>query len=125
MEGGDKDKSAYSCGSCGSSLKADHLGIRCKQGHDLCQECAKMYVENILSEPESKIPPKCSFCNCELSSASVEMQMTSEQLSVYLMYMSMKQVDDNEQIVNCPFCKYFEIWSKHCTSNFFYCKKEG
>ena len=110
----------YGCGSCGDELQADHIGIRCRQGHDLCPECSKSYVQVILSEPETRIPAKCSLCNCELGSSSIERQMDSDQLAVYLMYMAMKQVNEDEKIENCPFCKYFEIWNKACTTNFFY-----
>lgn len=79
----------------------------------------------MLSGPTTKISVKCPICKLELSASSVEMQMTREQLDVYLMHMSMKHIDENDQVVNCPFWKYFEIWNKDCTSNFFYCKKEG
>ena len=63
----DKQNKQYCCDACGEDLDADHLGIRCQQSHYLCQDCSKTYVKNILSQPEAKIPPKCAFCNCELS----------------------------------------------------------
>ena len=79
----------------------------------------------MLAEPASKIPAKCSCCNCELSSASVEMQMTPEQLDIYLFYMSKSIAKETDQVARCPFCSYFEFWGKNATSNFFFCKKEG
>ena len=41
------------------------------------------------------------------------------------MYVATKQAGSDEKIESCPFCKYYEIWSKKCTSNFFYCKADG
>ena len=120
-----KDEKSFECCLCYRKLDDDHLGIRCQQDHDLCQDCSKNYIKTMLSGPTTKISVKCPICKLELSASSVEMQMTPEQLDVYLMHMSMKHIDENDQVVNCPFCNYFEIWSKLCTSNFFYCKKEG
>ena len=92
-----------SCLACGDTLKRDHLGIRCKQGHDICPDCSKDYVSNMLSDPETRIPAKCSLCNVEVSSGSVEMQLTQDQLEIYIMYLSMKEIDKSEKVVNCPF----------------------
>ena len=39
--------------------------------------------------------------------------------------MAISKLDPDKEIVRCPFCKYYEIWSKECTSNFFYCKADG
>ena len=121
----DKKNEEIKCGACYCELTADHHGIRCKQGHDLCPECAKTYVGIMLAEPDSKIPARCSCCNVELSAASVEMQMTPEQLDIYLFYMSKSIAKETDQVARCPFCSYFEFWGKNSTSNFFFCKKEG
>jgi hypothetical protein len=52
------------------------------------------------------------------------MHMDDAQQLVYLMYRAMKDVDKTkEAVVNCPYCKYFEIWDKDNSSNFFYCKE--
>ena len=123
---GDKKNENVACLSCGEELTRQHNGIKCSQGHDLCPDCAKTYVEHILSDPEAKIPAKCSLCNVELNSVQVEMQMQSEQLEIYLMYKAMKEVDPKiDTVMSCPFCKYFEIWAKENTANYFYCKKDG
>ena len=123
----ESSNAVVNCLACGEGLvRRDHLGIRCGQGHDLCPECSKVYVANMLSDPETKIPARCSFWNLELNSIQVEMQMDDAQREIYIMYRAMKEVDTTvDKVVNCPFCNYFEIWLKLCTSNFFYCKRES
>ena len=52
--------------------------------------------------------------------------MLPDQLEIYIMYKAMKEVDPAiDKVMNCPFCKYFEIWAKGSSSNFFYCKKSN
>mmetsp|Transcript_17942 Transcript_17942/g.20101 ORF Transcript_17942/g.20101 Transcript_17942/m.20101 type:complete len:126 (-) Transcript_17942:641-1018(-) len=122
----DKKDEKVPCLACGTSLDRDHNGVKCSQGHDMCPDCAQSYVCNILSDPETLIPAACSLCKTELNSVQLEMQMTPDQLEVYIMYKAMKDVDPAiDHLMNCPFCKYFEIWAKTSTSNFFFCKKEG
>ncbi|CAI2375473.1 unnamed protein product [Moneuplotes crassus] len=126
METTDKKDENVTCLSCGDEISRTHNGIKCGQGHDMCTECAKLYVCNVLSDPEAKIPAKCSLCNLELNSVQLEMQMTPEQLEIYLMYKAMKEVDPKlDKVMSCPFCKYFEIWTIDNSSNYFYCKKPG
>ncbi|CAI2374520.1 unnamed protein product [Moneuplotes crassus] len=120
-----KAKGIVKCLSCGDALFREHDGVKCNQGHDVCTDCCKTLVENILSEPETKIPAECSLCKVKLNSVRLEMQMTPDQLEVYLMYKAMKDVDPKvDKVMSCPFCKYFEIWAKANSSNFFYCKKQ-
>lgn len=111
-----------SCLSWGCVLKRDHLGIKCSQGHDICPDCSKLYVSNMLSEPELNIPAKCSMCGLKINSVLVEMHMDPAQLEMYLLCNAMKEIDENEKVMNCSFWKYFEVWLKTNTSNFFYCK---
>jgi hypothetical protein len=126
MESNSKDKDNVACLACGCELKRDHLGIKCPQGHHICPDCSKIYIQNMMSEPEVKIPAKCSLCNFDLNALMVEMHMDEDQKEIYLMYRAMTEINkDTEIVANCSFCKYFEIWMKTCTSNFFYCKKEG
>ncbi|CAI2375339.1 unnamed protein product [Moneuplotes crassus] len=124
MESNKKDTNV-ACLACGDSLSRQHNGVKCSQGHDMCTGCAKTYVANILSEPENKIPAKCSLCAVELNSVQLEMQMEPEQLEMYLMYKAMKIVDPKiDKVMSCPFCKYFEVWTIDNSANFFYCRKE-
>ena len=83
-------------------------------------------MSNILSEPDTLIPVKCSICRTELNPVQVELHMDDVQREIYIMHRAMKEVDAaTEAIVNCPFCNYFEIWLSTCTSSFFYCKRES
>ena len=114
------------CLSCGENLEDQHSGIKCSKDHDLCSNCTQAYVEHILSDPDTRIPAKCSLCKVELNSTQVENQMKPEELEIYLRFKKVKEIDPKLGIVmSCPFCKYFEIWEKENTSNYFYCKKDG
>ena len=110
-----------SCYACGKEIPRDHLGIKCPQGHDLCREWAKDLVKMILSDPETMIPAKWQMWKIPLSPVTVEIQLDQAQLEMYLMYTAIKQTSDTEKVVSCPFCKYFEIWLKTNSANFFYC----
>ena len=102
MESTARDKkSSYTCGACGSELSENHNGIRCTQGHDLCTDCSKNYVSNMLSEPEINIPAKCALCKHELNPRYVEMQLDKDQQDIFLMYMAMQGMTaDDEMVVN-------------------------
>lgn len=102
----------------------DHLGIKWPQGHDLCQDCSKDYVKVMLSDPETMIPPKWQMWNFCMSRLTVEMQLDQVQYEMYLMYSAVKEVLEDEQINRCPFCKYFEVWLKSNSANFFYCHRD-
>ncbi|CAI2374492.1 unnamed protein product [Moneuplotes crassus] len=124
MEARYKD-TTVSCSVCEDSMPRQHDGVKCSQGHDLCSDCSKTFVENILSDPENNIPVECCWCKIELNSVQLEKQMTPDQLELYLMYKAVKDIDPKvDKVMSCPFCKYFEIWAKTNSSNFFYCKKQ-
>mmetsp|Transcript_39686 Transcript_39686/g.45569 ORF Transcript_39686/g.45569 Transcript_39686/m.45569 type:complete len:203 (-) Transcript_39686:235-843(-) len=78
----------------------------------------------MFSDPESNIPAKCSLCKTELFQLTVEIQLNQDQLDVYMMYLAQSKAAEGERIMHCPFCKYFEIWTKENSLNFFYCKKK-
>ena len=99
------------------------MSNNCKwpQGHDLCPDWGKDYLKIVLSDPETMIPVKWQMWKLAMSPITVEMQLDPAQLEMYLMYSAIKEVANNEKVMGCPYCKYFEVWLCTSSSNFFYC----
>ena len=108
-----------------TELEEDHKGIRWKNDHHFWTDWVKPYIESIIREPERNIPWKWGLCKAPIISKYIEMNMSPEDLSTYQMYLTISELGPDKKIENCPFCKYYEIWHKESTSNFFYCKADG
>jgi len=119
------------CGACLSSLPSDHAGIRCMNNHHLCpgrDNCSSLFVANVLFEA-STFPPKCALCALEIEPLIFERQLSPEELSAYLTSLLLHDKSNllaaNEMIIDCPFCKYFEICEKDKGHIFMFCKNSG
>lgn len=118
------------CGVCGDTLARDHTGIRCNNSHHLCEECSVNFKNSIMSEPQMEtFPVKCSFCACQVNGASFERFLNETERSTYLTYLTMSQLPDDEIMLTCPFCPFFETRvlpggakSSHAQATFLHCK---
>ena len=68
------------CNSCGAMLNAQEQqeSISCKNEHFVCVNCIPNYFRHILSEPETQIPPKCSFCQVLINPVKFESCLTTQ-----------------------------------------------
>ena len=119
------DKKGSFCISCGVSVNDNHIGIKCVQNHDICSRCCPAFVSTIFEEPHSSIPVRCPQCYQEIPSLLFERQLNNEQLDIYQLYIIQSKIAVDEKTQSCPHCKYFEIWMKSNSSNFFYCKNSA
>jgi TRIAD3 protein (E3 ubiquitin-protein ligase RNF216) len=108
--------------SCSKILEIDHIGIKCVQNHNICSGCSKYFIETIFENPHYSIPVKCPDCSQEVPSLIFERQLKPEQLEIYQLYIIQNKISSDEKFQCCPHCKYFEIWMKESSANFFYCK---
>ena len=82
----DSKKNETKCIGCSTTLRPDHIGIRCPNSHDICADCAKAFISTVLDDPQSKIPVKCMMCNAEVIPLTFERQLDSEQKDLYMIY---------------------------------------
>lgn len=122
-----KQNKNLKCFGCGKELKRDHTGIVCVNSDHLCPDCSKNFVLQVIENPESKIPLKCTICKNQIIESSFERQLTQKQYDIFLMH-NMKHnptfLDENEIIVSCPFCPYWEINTADSGRLMFICGKE-
>ena len=136
------DEEKVDCMGCLDKLKADHLGIKCTQGHSMCSDgCAKEFCKIVLNEPDEYIPLKCKICKADIIVSSFERQLNTKEYQLYLFYVMSKDasfIDKNtEEFISCPYCNYWEIneindgrMMIHCknkkckTVSCYYCKKK-
>lgn len=129
-----------SCFGCKKILQRDHTGIVCLNSDHLCPDCSYNFVKVVLGDPEKNIPLKCMMCRSKIVVSSFERQLTSKQFQTFLLYNMQFDptfLGENEMIVSCPFCQYWEINTindgrlmflcnkKYCKkTSCFWCKKE-
>ena len=121
-------KDPINCATCSSEITTDEY-LRCHENpaqHSLCEACMKNYFSTILTEPETKIPPKCSMCSKPMEIPHVEhlLRRNVKEFELYLSYMVRKVKGEDEMVQSCPFCQYFEVWHKEHSEMLFYCKKQ-
>ena len=109
-----KEHETVNCIGCRDELNADHLGIKCVQGHSMCTKgCALQFCNLVLSEPDEYIPLKCTVCRADVIISSFERQLNPKQYQLFLFYVMSKDVSfidkNTEEIVSCPYCNYWEI----------------
>jgi hypothetical protein len=108
----DNAKNKVQCYVCLHEVDRDHGGISCAQNHHVCPSCAPSVVDVVMADPLNNIPIKCMQCHIDIHAPVFERQLTPEQMDIYLSYTAMTQIDDTECVVDCPHCKYFEIWTR-------------
>nr|XP_047139890.1 ranBP-type and C3HC4-type zinc finger-containing protein 1 isoform X3 [Hydra vulgaris] len=118
-------KSSVTCISCSGHFNQNDLGVKCPQNHFICQECSKTYINSILSNPHENMPPLCSICKVEIITSSIQMLLDTEQSEHFNSLMlciviTKTEFTNNEVVVHCPFCKYYEIRDKSGV-NFVFC----
>eukprot|EP01038_Epipyxis_sp_PR26KG_P011032 gene11032-14813_t len=78
-----------------------------------------------MEDPLTLLPAKCSKCKTEVLHLTLERQLNDVQRQAYLSYISMKELQEDEKMANCPFCSYFEVWPKAMTGmEFLFCRNE-
>jgi hypothetical protein len=100
------------CISCSDSFdKAAHVGcfMECPAGHHMCPECSPVYVESIMSETSSALPPKCPICRGEIPCGQFERLLNDEQMQAFLNHMCTTTLQEGEKLCACTSCSYFEI----------------
>ena len=109
----------YSCNYTCESVNS----IKCNSFHSMCEICSESYLKMCLSEPEYKFPVICT-CKSEFDFETVQFMLKmlniQEKFNNLLTRKSLKQ-NENEVIVECPFCDYMEIRDA-LGINFIYCK---
>ncbi|CAI2361478.1 unnamed protein product [Moneuplotes crassus] len=114
------------CSVCLSEIKRTHGGITCAQDHHTCPDCCVELIDDLLCDPQTKIPAKCKICTVELNSAQIEMHLAPGQDKIYQKHLIKKSIDPTEEVlVSCPFCKYAEVWGVENDCNYFYCRAEA
>jgi hypothetical protein len=106
--------------------ECDNLdGIKCKLDHWMCDTCSETYLKIVMSEPELQIPLNCQKCNGQFEYDTIDKQLKlldiEEKFNNLLMKYSLR-IEDNEIVVECPFCDYLEIRDS-IGINFIFCKK--
>ncbi|XP_065673296.1 potential E3 ubiquitin-protein ligase ariadne-2-like [Hydra vulgaris] len=118
-------KNLMICISCSSQFNQNHLGIKCPQNHFICQECSKVYINSMFSNPHENMPPLCSVCKVKVITNTIQMLLDTEQSehfnNLMLCFVIFEtEFSDKEIIIHCPFCKYYEIRDKSGV-NFVFC----
>jgi len=115
--------------SCGRQLPADDTGIHCLQNHWICSgECAQLFVKTVLGSPDDSIPLKCKVCKSDIVVETFERQLQPKESQIFLRYFLAKCtnfLEENEIVISCPFCDYWEINTKDEGMILFFCKNNS
>eukprot|EP00457_Paulinella_chromatophora_P004976 gb/GEZN01004989.1/.p1 GENE.gb/GEZN01004989.1/~~gb/GEZN01004989.1/.p1 ORF type:complete len:367 (-),score=53.54 gb/GEZN01004989.1/:659-1759(-) len=122
--GKDEVARCYGCRCAESPL---HNGLTCDQGHYLHGEgCLRNFLGVALAQESWKthIPIQCAICRTDYHPHLLEAVMTKEELEVYHTAILVVGVAVNEQevLVNCPFCKYAAVADKKEVPLLFFCE---
>lgn len=113
------------CISWGDKKKRNNHGIVCIEGHYLCKQCTKTFIQTVISDQENDIEAKWSICEELLDPDDLKRCMNKSQINMYLMHESRMKLDKSkEKIMNCPYCEYFEVWKLNDSSFLFRCKQQ-
>jgi hypothetical protein len=89
----------------------------------MCLGCTNNFVNDVLSNPNIKIPVKCCFCNKEIEADKFEARLNAKQGAVYFKHFLTKWASKSYKIfMECIYCSYNEIWN--LTDQFFICKNK-
>lgn len=127
------DKEESDCYICGSSVNDMKMAIYCDYNrHVMCETCSENYLKIVMSEPTIQIPLKCMDCCEPLIYESVESFLKNTKATIdkdkFLNLMTRHALlnskeTNNEVLVECPFCCYFEIRDAN-NVNFIFCKNQ-
>lgn len=95
----------------------------CPTSHYLCNECAGIWVNSVMSDLDSSFPPKCSLCKALFSQELFVRQLTSSQQNHYKTHVARTALKDGEDLLECKECGLFEVvsddpvlwWCPHCS----------
>ena len=95
----------------------------CPTSHYLCNECAGIWVNSVMSDLDSSFPPKCSLCKALFSQELFVRQLTSTQQNHYKTHVARTALKDGEDLLECKECGLFEVvsddpvlwWCPHCS----------
>mmetsp|Transcript_1887 Transcript_1887/g.3002 ORF Transcript_1887/g.3002 Transcript_1887/m.3002 type:complete len:327 (-) Transcript_1887:242-1222(-) len=117
----DKDKkTTVVCFICQEEIDRDHGGVSCPQNHHICPDCVPNYVNMIMSDPVNLIPVKCMQCHVNIHPPVFERQLNKKQLQVFLNNSVKSMAGEDDQVVECPHCSYFEIWPRNSEGALFF-----
>eukprot|EP01084_Bolivina_argentea_P291539 501069_1 len=116
------------CFGCGKELENDHTGVICAGDCHICVDCSKSYVNTVFEDPVQNMPLKCMSCKADVIVGTFERQLTDQQSKTFLLYhmkYSQEFLDENEIVVSCPFCDYFEINTNDPGRLLFICQSDS
>lgn len=123
-KGADEREEEFSICNSEFTVQGDGgVAFCCPISHYMCNECAGIWVNSVVSDLDSSFPPKCPMCKALFSQDLFVRQLTTSQQNSFKTHVARTSLKEGEELLECKGCGLFEVvsddpvlwWCPHCS----------